>query len=143
MATIKQYGFVENGTLKLLNRKRFTEELRQLKDCDVQIIVKRKGKASDAQRRYYFGVVIKEITVFLRDKGNDVDEELVHEMLKLKFNKQCVFGEGGEVIGEVPGTTTDHNIEERIEYINSCVQWAEETLGLVIPEPNTQTQLNF
>lgn len=143
MSKIESYGYIKGGKLTILNRKRMDQEVSECKDMDVVIIIKKKGKASSAQRRYYFGVVVKEITIRLKELGNDVDEELVHEFLKLQFNKQYIRNEDGEVIGEIGGTTTDHNVEERMDYIDACIQFAAEKLGIYIPPPSTQTSINY
>jgi hypothetical protein len=124
-----------------MRRKQFNEEIRHCKDMDVSIVVKKRGKASSKTRRYYFGVVVKEITIELKRLGNDVDEVLVHEMLKLNFNKQYIRNADGEVIGEIGDTTTDHNPEERSEYIDRCIRFASEKLEITIPSPGEQVKM--
>jgi hypothetical protein len=138
---IKHSGWFKSGKLHLSNRARFEGECKAFPDCDVEVIVKKKGKASSQSRRYYFGVIVREITDELRRLGNKVDEELVHELLKLECNKQYLRNEDGVVIGEVGGTTTDHNPEERSEFLEACIQYAAEKLGLAISPPNTQASL--
>jgi hypothetical protein len=140
---ITHTGYIKKGCLFLNSKGRFKGELKDFPDCDVDVIVKRKGKASSQSRRYYFGVVVREITLELKRHGNQVDEQLVHELLKLECNKQPVCKDGGEVIGYVGGTTTDHNLEERGEYIEACIQYAAERLGIAISPPNTQTEFLF
>jgi len=141
MTKVEHSGWIKNGQLYLNNRGRFLSEIKPLPDCDVDIIVKKKGKASSEARRYYFGVVVKEITQELKRLGNNVDEKLVHELLKLECNKQPVHGAGGEIIAYIGGTTTEHNVEERSEYIESCIQYAATKLDLAISPPNTQEEL--
>lgn len=138
MRKVEAFGYIESGQLKITGRKRLDMALKAMPDMDVEIIIKKRGKATDAQRRYYFGVVVKEITARLKEMGNDVDEELTHEFLKLEFNKNYLRDEDGTVIGTVGGTTTEQNIEERAEFIERCIRWAAETLELSIPAPNSQ-----
>ena len=113
----------------------------EAKDMDVQIIVKKKGKRSLPQNAYYHGVVIPEIRHALRERGNRLDPEQVHEFLKFHFNKQYIHGEGGEVISEYGGSTTQLNKTEFSEYVERIVEWASEKLQLYIPPPNTQAQM--
>jgi hypothetical protein len=138
---IKHYGWMENGKPHLSNKARYLEDCKNFPDCDFELTIKKRGKASSQSRRYYFGIIVREITTELRRIGNNVDEETVHELLKLECNKQYIRNADGEVIGEVGDTTTDHNPEERSEFIEACIQYAAEKLGLAISPPNTQTQL--
>lgn len=141
MKKIEHSGYYKGGQLFLNNRKRFDEDGRQMPDCDVDIIVRKKGKATSPQRRYYFGVVVKEITIRMRELGNDVDEDIVHAFLKSEFNKQPIHDADGVIIGYAAGTTTDHNIEERSFYIDSCIDFAATKLDIVIPPPATQSEM--
>lgn len=141
MVKIEHSGYLKNGKLYFNNYRRFEQEVKPLPDCDVDIIIKKKGKASSESRKYYFGVVVKEITGRLIELGNEVDEVVVHEFLKLQCNKTYLRDEEGTIIGEVGGSTTDHNPEERAEYIERCIRFAAEKLDISISPPNTQEQL--
>jgi len=141
MKKVEHSGYYKGGQLFLNNKQRFVEDGKQMPDCDVDVIVKKKGRATSPQRRYYFGVVVTEITNRMIELGNDVDKELVHQYLKSEFNKQPIHNDGGEIIGYVGGTTTDHNIEDRIEYIDKCIDFAATVLDIVIPPPSTQSQI--
>lgn len=141
MNKVEQYGFVKNGELKILNRKRFDAEIKSFPDCEVEIVVKKKGRRSSQQNRYYFGVVLKEIQLRLRELGTDTEIETLHEWCKLKFNaERVVVPETAEVI-EVGKTTTEMNKEEFINYLDKIIEWAASSLSIYIPPPNTQTQM--
>lgn len=141
MKKVEQSGYVKAGLLFLNSRGRFLEDVKQLPDCEVDIIIKKKGKATSAQRRYYFGVIVHEITRRMIELGNDVDKDIVHEYLKSEFNKQPIHDAEGVVIGYVGGTTTEHNVEDRIEYIDKCIHFADTVLDIVIPPPSTQSEM--
>lgn len=139
MTKLEYLGQVKCGVLTISNVKRFKAELSQLKDMDVDIVIRKRGKASCAQSRYYWGVLVPEITERLVELGNDVTKELVHEFLKLEFNKKYLRDQDGTVIGEVGDTTTSQNKEQRSEYIERCIRFAAEKLEITISLPNTQT----
>jgi hypothetical protein len=141
MAVIKHYGEVKEGKLIPYNRKRLTSDLSQMKDCEVEITIKRKGKRSLQQNRYYFGCVLPEIQHELKRLGNDFDIDTIHEFLKQKFNSEKVVVEVTGELLEIGKSTTELNKEEFSEYIFQITKWASETLGLYIPEPSTQTIL--
>lgn len=137
---IELYGSIINGKLDIPNRKRLVEELRQAKDCEIVLTIKKRGKRSNPQNSYYWSVIIPELKYRFRELGNDVDDNTVHEFLKLKFNPEKIVTLEGEVI-EVGGSTTDLNKSEFSDYCDRIRMWAAQTLDINIPDPNTQTQM--
>lgn len=139
---IEAYGFVdEDGSLKLSNKKRFKQDLLLFKNKDVEVTIKKRGKRSLQQNKYYFGIVVYEIRRRLYELGNEFDGETVHEFLKQKFNKEKVeIKTTGELL-EVGQTTTQMNKDQFSEYIERIRRWASETLEIDIPDANTQTEL--
>lgn len=100
-------------------------------------------KRSDPQNRYYWGVVIKEIAIRLRDLGNDwLSDEDVHDLMKLKFNGEKIAGEGGEVL-EIPKSTANLTKTQFMEYMETVRAWAADFLGICIPDPGQQTQMQL
>ena len=144
MANITAFGSVtEEGKLSLSNRKRLEQDLLQFKGCTVELTIKKKNHRSTQQNRYYFGVVVKEIEIRMKQLGNDVTQELVHEFLKDRFNKKHLIGEGGEIIDSIGGSTTELNKEEFMVYIDKIIEWAASVLSITIPLPNEKLQFNF
>lgn len=141
MAIIKHYGEIKEGKLLPYNRKRLSNDLSNMKDCEVEITIKRKGKRSLQQNKYYWGCVLPEIQHELKRLGNDFDIETIHEFLKQKFNSEKVVVEAtGELI-EMGKKTSQLNKEEFGIYLDRIILWAAQTLEITIPEPNTQTAL--
>lgn len=142
MTKIEQYGYVKDGELKILNRKRFDAEIKAFPNCDVQILVKKKGKRSNPQNRYYWGIVIDEIRRELLRRGDKYTPEEIHEGLKAKFNpKSTGDKETAEAIFITGATTTELNKEEFAEYLNRIIEWANKSLEIIIPEAGSQTQM--
>lgn len=140
---IEQYGFIKEGVLKIFNKKRFEAELHEFPDADVIITIKKKGRRTLPTNNYYWGCIVKSVRLEFGRRGIRMDDEQVHEFLKLHFNKQYVYGDGGEVIGEFGGSTAEMNQEEMSEYFERICQWCSEKLGLVIDPPNSQTSFNY
>jgi hypothetical protein len=136
---ITHTGYIKKGCLFLNSKGRFKGELKDFPDCDVELIIKKRGKRSNPQNSYYWSVIVHEIKVALKEMGTRMDNEQVHEFLKFHFNKQYIHNEHGEVITEYGGSTTGMNKEEFSEYINSIMEWASEKLGIAISPAGSQT----
>jgi hypothetical protein len=140
MTKTEQTGYIKEGKLHILNRHRLEEDCRHFPDCDIEIVIKKRGKRSSLQNRYYFGVVVKEIQLRLRELGHDVDTDTVHEFLKQKFNSEKVITPQAEVF-EIPKSTTEMNKDEFTEYVERIKEWASSTLEIYIPDAGVQTEL--
>jgi hypothetical protein len=134
----------ENGVLHVHNRQRLEEWARQHPNKNIVIKFERKGsKRSAPQNRYYFGVVVKEITIRLRELGHTwVNDEDVHELLKSKFNYEHIVGEGGEVL-ELGKSTTTLTKTQFAEYVDKIRMWASDFLSIQIPGPNENLTIAF
>lgn len=144
MHKVKSYGWIdEKGDMHLYNRKRLKADIKSFQPCDIELTIKKRGKRSNKQNNYYWNTVVKEIHINFLERGERMTEEQVHEFLKLHFNPIYIKDEHGEVLAELPGSTTEFNKDEMTDYIFRIMEWASKKLGLVISEPNTQTQLNF
>lgn len=141
MTKVEYFGQIVNGGLEITNEKGLARDLKQFKDCEIVMIIKKRGKRSHPQNRYYWGVVIAEIRIRLRELGNEFDAETVHEFLKAKFNGEKIEIPGtGEQI-EIGQTTTDMTVEDFSEYLERVIRFANETLEIIIPEAGTQTKM--
>lgn len=95
-------------------------------------IYKRKKRRSDAQNKYYFGVVIPLIGEAIGER----DKEAVHDMLKSEFNFDIKHI--GERDIKVPQSTAKLNTEQFKTYIEQIQEWAAEWLNVVIPDPENE-----
>lgn len=95
-----------------------------------------KRKRSLSQNAYYWGVVVAEITRMFRDAGNYVDDEDVHEFLKLRVGKlsRTIVTPDGEVHKSLGSTTKLSTMEFEV-YLERVRAWSAE-FGCVIPLPN-------
>ena len=135
----------KNGDLIIHNRKAFAELLLNLRNKDVEIIIsKRRKKRSGNQNRYYWGVLIPCIQQGLFDtQGEWLNTEEVHAFLKVHFNfKEITNTSTGEMV-KLGKTTTELTTIEFEEYQDKCRQFADEFLNVIIPLPNTQSEINY
>ena len=101
-----------------------------------------KGKRTNPQNKYYWGVVIELIGQGLKDAGWDPREcipNAVHETMRMRFlTTEKAIGDG--VVTRIR-STTELNIEEFGAYLEHCIRFAAEYLNVVIPEPGEQMEL--
>jgi hypothetical protein len=91
---------------------------------------------SNNQNSYYFGVVVKAVTKMFRDAGNYVDEDEVHEFLKMHVGKlsQNVVTPDGEIL-KAPASSKRLSTMEFEVYLEKIRAWAAE-YGCSIPLPH-------
>lgn len=138
---IEAYGWIKDGILQIANRKRMEADLKGFKDCDVVIIIKKRGKRSSQANRYYWGIVIDELRREFARRGERFKPETIHEALKAKFNPARLADDQGEPLLEIGTSTTEMNGAEFGEYIERICEWAALKLQLTIPPPNTQSSM--
>lgn len=135
--TLTYYGNVTlDGTLKLPGAK-IRNEVRVFTGKEIEVIFRRKRKhRSDPQNRYYWGVVVEMIRAGMKEMGDKVTPNQVHEFLKWRFLRTQKIDEAtGEVLYEYAGSTADLSTVEFSEYVEKCCQFAAEFLGVSIPLP--------
>jgi hypothetical protein len=130
---VETFGKIEGGKLSLHNRKRFEQELMQCKDCEVTVIVKKRGRRSNQQNRYLFGVVYANCRHAFLDLGYRMDVDQVHSFFKRLFLPERIIDKDGTVIGEWEGSSAELNKDEFSNYIENIRAWAAENLGIDIP----------
>lgn len=138
MVKTEHFGYVKDGVLTAVNKNRLAQDLRMFPDCDVVVIIKKRGKRSILQNAYYFGCVVKEIQLRFRELGHDVSTDDVHEFLKQKFHYEVIVTPQAEEV-RVPRSTTEMNKSEFVEYVERIKDWAADTLEIYIPEAGQQT----
>lgn len=132
------FGRIEDGILKISNRKAFIKEISLLQCKEVEICIRKKKKyRSFLQNRYYWGLVIPVVRASLHDVGVEFGNQTTHEMLKLRFLKEDLHVRDGEFISRIK-STKELSTSEFMDYIAQIQRWASEFLGCVIPDPGEQ-----
>jgi hypothetical protein len=105
----------------------------------IEFKVAKKKRSSTLNSYYWF--LIDEITKRLRDLGNEVDKDLVHEFLKGKFlYTELVDEKTGEIM-KLPRSTTTCNTDEFNAYIEDIKRFSAQVLDLPLPDAGQQLNL--
>lgn len=145
MDRLSLYGHIDDaGIMHVHNRDRLLQWAKSYPGKNIVIKFERKGsKRSSPQNRYYWGIVIREITIRLRDLGHQwLTDEDVHCMMKLKFNYEQIVSEHGEVM-ELPKSTATLTKTQFAEYVENIRMWAAGFLAINIPDPNQSLTMEF
>ncbi len=119
-------GKVENGKVRLDDKKKFDEYVKTLESKKIQIQIRKyKTSRSDQQNRYYWGVVVK----ILSDSFGYTPEEM-HEALKWQFLRKK-----GVKIPTVISTTKLTTTQFK-NYTEKIQRWASMEYGVMIPDPS-------
>lgn len=133
----------DSGEVVIQNKRLLREWASKFKGKNVKIRIERAGsRRSHPQNNYYWACVVEEIRLGLLQLGHQMNKEETHEFLKGKFNAVQISNDHGEAI-EVPGSTTTMTKTQFGEYIERIAQFAVEYLGIVIPQPGENLELEL
>ena len=131
-------GTIRHGKLKVSNAGQWMDVIRRFPDGPVIVSLERRhATRSLSQNAFYWSVVVKTISDYT---GYTPDE--THQALKaLHLPKHLAFADGnGEVVGElvIGGSTRVLNNVEFGDFISRVRVWAQDVLGLTIPDAATR-----
>ncbi len=90
-------------------------------------------KRTDAQNRYYWGVVL---TIIGNHTGNATED--LHEVIKAKFLPRKFITLGGREI-EIDKSTKKLSVQEFTQYLDLVRAWAGQELGIEFPDLESTT----
>jgi len=123
---------VTDGQLVMADPVAWRSTLARNNGRDVWVTVTRQQHIrSLSQNRYYHGVVVDMIAGYIGES-----REETHELLKQRFlaQRDIELLDGKHI--QMPPSTRLLTIEQFTEFINAVKVWAEQFLGLSIPEAN-------
>lgn len=124
------------GTLRIRNQRKFDRALLLMPDGEVILTVRTKtAKRSNAQNRYYFGVVL---AMMAEETGHDVED--LHDDMCARFMTRTLYytnAQTGEMEERViPGRTSKLSVNDFYEFVKKVRRFAAEFLCLSIPDPD-------
>ena len=127
---------VKRRKLFIRHRRAFDQAIAQMDErWSLEVTVKRlRATRSPQANRYYWSAVIGSISA---TTGYHPDE--THDLMKMLHLPKAlaICDTNGEVVGEyvMGGSTRNLIVSEFYAYVERVRQWAAETLGCVIPDP--------
>lgn len=98
-------------------------------------------RRTDRQNRMYWPCVVQPFADFLRSQGESYTDDDAHEFMKAKFLMRDVIDpRTGEIVGQIPQSTTKLNTEEFYDYVEKCVAWLADMFGIQCPSPEPYRQ---
>lgn len=123
-------------------RHRLFKKLRGCRGVHRVEICRWRARRSDQQNRWYWPCIVKPLGDFLREQGEQVNDDHCHDMLKHKFLR-CEYTDRktGEVIAYTK-STTELNTDEFSTYCEQCMAWLADVFGIVCESPDETTGPN-
>lgn len=116
-------------TLRFINPAKIKQHLLPFKGQLVMVTAEKlRRHRTDAQIRYYRGVVLKTIADHCGYRGSE-ELEALHQEMRRRFlpKRGCL---------NIPVSTAALNTQEMSDYIEAIRDWAAMQLGLYVPAPN-------
>lgn len=100
-------------------------------------ICRYKPRRSDAQNRYYWGVVMPYASTALTEtQGETFDCETAHEFFKGVFLARPVVNKKtGELMSTMVGSSAVLDTARYSEYVEQVRTWLAEYCGVMVPDP--------
>jgi len=136
---ITALGTVDDGILKISNRKQFDQDIKQYEGKRVEMVIQvAKKRRSLNQNAWYWGQVLPCCLHGFKEMGHEqLSIDTLHTFFKARFldePEQIVSPHSGEVI-TLTKTTTNLTTTQMMTYTDSIVRFAAEFLGINIPDP--------
>ena len=136
---LTHYGTVQDGTLKLSNRKQFDRDIAQFEGKRVEVVLQvAKKRRSISQNAWYWGQVLPCCLHGFKEMGHErLDIDTLHSFFKARFldePEKIVSPHSGEEI-TLTKTTTNLTTTQMMAYTDSIIRFAAEFLGISIPDP--------
>lgn len=118
--------------------------MRDLNDCQIEVCIRPfRPRTSLKQHRYYRRMVIELLVETMRGHGvtgphgGPITHEQVHQMMAQRFLRESVLldEETGEYM-DIVKSTADLTTGEMVSFVEAVRDWAYETFGLDIPDPD-------
>lgn len=134
------------GEISLFKKKEIGLALNEFRGKNCIVTIERKyNQRSNNQNRFFHGVVIPIIQQGLIDAGwNEAKSEAwTKEFVKDRVLKKEFYNEKTGEVTIIPGKTSELTTVEFNDMIAEIQMWAAEYLGIEIPDPETQTEINY
>lgn len=100
-----------------------------------------KKKRTNPQNSYWWGVVIPMVHMGILETGELISKEQIHEMLKMKFLSFDIPIDADGHFETFTKTTSGLTTTEFNDLIEKVQQWGAEWLGIIIPSPNENIEI--
>lgn len=133
---LEYFSNIKEGKLQNNVRENIAKEIKHFEGKRVHITIQKLKSTRSLQQNKLWWVYV---TIMAKELGYDKEE--FHEICKFKFLKRERIDENsGEVLNYLT-STTKLNKSEFSDLISELIRWAAEQFDIILPEPNTQTDL--
>lgn len=129
------------------NRNLLSKAIQTFEGSKITITLERfRKKRSNNQNRFYYGVVIPLVQDGLKEATGEVrGADSIHYNILLPLfapTRDITNKDTGEIFSERI-TSSEMTTTEFMTFIKEIQKWAAEFLGIDIPDPNSELQIEF
>lgn len=135
---IWMFGKVEDGKLMGIPKKKLAQQLKHFEGKSIELTIRKKKKYRSIQQNRVWWMYMN----ILSDELG-YDKDTMHEICKMKFLKSEAVNEKTEEVYQYVKSTSALSTTEFQDLFQSLYAWASETFGIVLPEPNTQIEMQL
>jgi len=124
---MKHFGTIQQGKLKLNNKRLFIDSLQHLEGKEIEIRLReRSANRSKEQNSLYW------IWIDILSKEIGYTKEEMHTLIKYKFLKRNIVDDNG-VESETIKSTTTLTTKEFTAFMDEVLFWSNSTLNINLP----------
>jgi len=128
---------IDNGNLMILDKREWElfKQANEGKKVIVELTEYEEHKRTVYMNRYYWGVIIKMITVALNELGWEYEKDHTHEFLREQFLTDVIVNKITGKQRTILLSTSNLSVKKFGEYMERCIKFASEELDFMIPIP--------
>ena len=134
-----------DGTLHVINRKIMVDDIARLPKGNYTLTIEKYRKAKSLpQLGYYFACLLPAFRNAALNQGWEFEslEEVDIYLKSLFADREIANKHTGEMI-KIPALKRNMSTTEMMVFINQVRDWSSEFLGVYIPGPNEQTEIEL
>lgn len=136
---------VINGRIVATDHRGYSAHLQACEGKAIRITVEpATRRRSTMQNAYYWAVVVPMVRDGIKNATGEVySMEEVHDFLKGKFNAAPIVNQSTGEVEHIARSTASLKVGQMMDYLAMIQRWAVEYLGVTIPNPNEQVEIEI
>jgi hypothetical protein len=143
MNKLQYFCKIADGNIQGNLFQRIQKDVLELEEGWYCMTIDKKNKRSNLQNNYYWGAVIEDCILGVRESwGEKITKETAHELLKSNCNFKQIITQDGEIQKLTMETKKLSKVEFEV-YLNDCRNFIKQYFGIDTLLPNEQSEIDY